>query len=875
MADDATPTRFAIPEFTRSLRGFASVKALGTKEHELIFGPLLSARRSAARVQSPEGRAAAFDADRLRRTLRDAIAAIAKSRSGGNESLQRALDARLEERAGAAFEALDRVGAAAAALKGGAGDKPAQWQAWCDAVQALFNATDGFWLAIDETAPPAPGMARLVVALIVAGALMASASSLQAQRRVLRVEGARADSLVAAGFDVIGADRGAVLIVATPEFRARLDARGLRSSEVNVAGARLADQVAPPPRVYRSYDDPARGIRWWVDSLVAANPRVSVDTIGRSFENRPMFMLKVGPRDDSPQRPNVIIVATHHAREWAATEMAQRLVKWLAAPPGTDARRDSLVQTRDIWIMPVANPDGYQFTFTNDRLWRKTRSPQQLGGRGVDMNRNHSVNWGLDDQGSSSDPRSDVFRGPTPASEIEVRNIEAFHAAHPPIVALSYHTYAGLLIHAPGAIYGQLPADAPVYRALTGTHMRSAVTDRLPASTRAQYAPGPGWMLYTTNGEYTDFASARFGALAFTTELTSGTGPAGFYGFEFPDDDTLLERLFQDNLPFALDLLDAARDPANFRSVNTGLGVDRIVLESVSPDVRVTVPASSAPSATISSAFPLTYRVDSTNGGKFTRRLITSASGRPSAITVAAGGMSAAFKVLSFSGLESSDPAWTMQGGWIRDTVITHSGLAAWMGASGTLTSPAVTVPTDADTVSLAYWTMHLGSAFTPEPSGSIEATTDGGTTWSRVLIQRSSAPAWYTDRATVGGVRGKTVRFRFVSNGMVWRVDDAAIVSHGPVTSSTVAAVAAIRPSENPVRSTAVRFTWPFGTSPGELTALDFGGRIVWRKKIAAGEPATWDVGSDKVANGVYVVVARAAGKVSRLKLFVARGAQ
>jgi hypothetical protein len=874
MTDESAATRFAMPEFTRSLRGFASVKALGTREHELVFGPLLAARRSASRVQSPAGRAAAFDAERLSRSFRDAVASLSKARSGGNASLQRALEARLEERGGPVFDALERVAQAALPLRQTGAETAASWDAWCAAVQRLFDATDGFWLSIDETAPPPPGIARLVMALIVAGALLGSAREAEAQRRIFRVEGAPLDSLVTAGFDVVGTDRGAAIVVASPEFRSRLEARGLRATEVRVAGAR-ADQVAPPPRVYRSFDDPARGIRKWVDSMAANNPRVSVDTIGQSYEGRPMLVLKIGQRGDSPQRPNAIFIATYHAREWAATEMAQRLVKWLAAPPGTDARRDSLVQSRDIWIMPVANPDGYQYSFTNERLWRKTRSPQASGAFGVDMNRNHSVNWGLDQQGSSPDPRSDIFRGPSPASEVEVRNIEAFHVAHPPVIAMSYHTYAGLLIHAPGAVYGQLPADAPVYRALAGTHMKSAVTDRLPGSIKAEYAPGPGWSLYTTNGEYTDYASERFDALAFTTELTTGNGPLGFYGFEFPDDEVLLERMFQDNLPFALDLLDAARDPAAFRSASTGLGADRIVLESVAPDVRVTVPAAAAASATITTSSALTYRIDSTSGGKYTKRLISAGAGRPGAIAVKAGATTATYRVLAFSGAESSDPAWTLTGGFARDTTFGNGSLGSYFGTSGSVTTSAVTVPTDADTVTIAYWTMHFGTAFSAEPAGLLDASTDGGATWNRVLVQRSSAPAWYTDRATIGGVRGKPVQFRFSTNGMFWRIDDVAIYSHGPVKTATVAAGPSIRPSENPVRSAAVRLAWPFGMTPGDLTAIDFGGRIVWRKQVLAGELTTWELDRAKVANGVYVVVARAGSEIARLKLFVARGAQ
>jgi hypothetical protein len=826
-------------------------------------------------MHSPEACATAFDAGRLRKSLRDAIATIAKSRNGGNAAQGRAYEARLEESAAPVFAALEAVGIGAAALKAATfAEKRDRWNAWCDAVQSLFDSTDGFWLGIDEAAPPPPGVARLVVALIIAGSLLLGAAPAEARqlarpREVVRVEGLRLDSLVRAGFDVIGSEGATTLVVATPGDRDRLSVLGSRLSPVVLSRA-FADQVSPT--VYRSYDDPVRGIRKWVDSLVAANPRVSVDTIGRSFENRPMLMLKVGTKGDSPQRPNVLFIATYHAREWAATEMAQRLVKWLAAPPGTDARRDSLVQTRDIYVMPVANPDGYQYTFTADRLWRKTRAPQPGGQIGADMNRNHSVNWGLDNAGSSPDAGSEIYRGPTPASEIETRNIEAFHAAHPPVMALSYHTFAGIILYPVGSTYGALAADLPVYRTLAGTHLRSAVTDRLPFSIRAQYAPGPAWQLYTTNGEYTDFASTRHASLAFTAELTSGYGASGFYGFEFPDDETLLERMFQDNLPFALDLLDAARDPFAFRSASTGLISDRLVVESMTPHVGVTVPSDLAPSAKIFVPGSVAFRIDSAAGGKYTRRLTSLVGGRPLQVRVVAGDASATFRALNYSGAEDTDEQWTMAGGFAKDSVIPHSGRFSFMGTSGTLTTPAVSVPADADTVSLVYWTMHFGSGFSPEPSGRIEASADGGATWTTVLIQRSSGPAWYTDRAVVGGVRNKSVRFRFSTVGMTWRVDDAAIIAHGPVTSSGTVAVVALRPSENPVRSGAVRFNWPFGTSAGELAVLDFAGRQVWSRKVAAGEVSTWDVESSRVANGVYIVVARSGKETSRIKLFVAR---
>lgn len=882
MADDAAaaatgeeaepPDRYPLPEFTRSLRGFASVAGLRAPSHALVFGPLLTARRSAMRVHAPESRVAAFDAERLRRGLLDAVAAIAKERAAGDAPTERALAARLEDAAAPALAALDALGARARDVRAAAPAVPmVAWEAWCTAVQRVFDAVDTFWLRIDAVAPPTRRRPmRLGLPFVLVALTAAHAAPAVAQHVTLRVAGATPDSLLRAGFDVVGADRGEALVVASPAERLRLGAMGFVATAMPIARAAVRAGAQAAPAVYRSFDDPVRGIRRWADSIVAANPRVSADTIGWSYEGRPILAMKVGPRGDSPQRPNVLFLATYHAREWAATETALRLVTWLAAPPGADARRDSLVQARDIWVVPVANPDGYQYTFTADRLWRKTRSPQGVA-VGVDMNRNHSVNWGFDNQGSSPIPDSDIYRGPSPASEVETRAIEAFLAAHPPVTSVSYHTYAGLIMYPPGSSYGPLPADLPVYRMLAGTNVRSAAADHLPGSIRTAYAPGPAWQLYTTNGEYTEFASTRFGTIAFTQELTSGYGPGGYYGFEFPDDEALLAQLFQDALPFALDVLDAARAPAAFVSANTGRRVDALTLESAMPAIRAIVPAADAAGASIIREGTAPFRVDSTAGGRYTRRLVTADAGRTGAFSVKWNGTSAGFRLLAATGAEPGDQAWTAVS-FTTDTVLRRAGTRSWKGTSGTLTSPAIAIPAGVDTVSVVFWNVHFGSGFTPALAGAVEMSLDAGASWTPVAIVRGYAPDWYPEDVVLGGVRGKTIQIRFRTDAMLWQLDEISVVAHTPAVTSPVAPGSVIFPSENPVRSGVVRLRWPWPDKEGDLIVYDFSGRELWRRHVTDGSAQTWDLAGQGAANGVYLVVARSGASVTRLKLFVAR---
>ncbi len=891
MPDELAPgsadsARFAMPEFTRALRGIASASGLGRAEHTAVFGPLLAARKLAEQAASVRARLASFDAARLERAWVESIGAIATARVPKSGADQRALTARLTEQAGTLLAETRRLGIAAdrARMSGDVPDE-ASWNEWLAAVQALFDAADRFWFIIEPELGPPPRAKRkgngggaaaraIVMTFIGASSIAATAG---AQHVTVRVPGVSADSLRAHGFDVVGSESGTPLVVADPAGVAKIEARGWHTTVVRPparpAANRVSAQTIQATTVYRDYDDPTRGIRFFIDSLVKNNPLVSVDTLGMSFQGRPMIAVKIGAKDDSPQRPNVLFMSTYHAREWAATEVALRLIKYLAMPPGSNPRVDSLVQTRDIWILPVANPDGYEYTFTGDRLWRKTRTPQAGGNFGVDMNRNHRQNWGLDDVGSSPDPSSDIYRGPSPESEVEVRNIVAFHAAHPPVVSVSYHTYAGLLMFPPSAIYGQLSADLPVYRTLGGTNVRSAVKDNLPGSARTYDSPNTAWTLYTTNGEYTDWASAKYGTVSFTQELTTGYQSSAYYGFEFPDDETQLQQLFSDNLPFALDALESARDPAGYVSPTTFYHTDRLVLESVSPTIQVTVPAASASGASLSSPSPLSFRIDTTDDGKYTRRLVATPAVRPTSLSVSAGGQTANFNVLSINGAELTDAGWTANQ-FTRDSMFTVAGKYSWYSPSGgDLKSPVIPVPTDADTVSLVFWTRYAGNGFSELPYGDVNLSVDGGTTYQHVMRLEGYAPIYYPEQVTIGGVKGKQIVFDFVPNGLPWNLDEIAVVAHGTVTSTVTSTAVVLRPSENPVHHGVVYFPWPFANAAGDLQAYDFSGRQIWKSTVTiAGGNIAWDLNAGHVANGVYVVVARSGTKTLRLKLFVVR---
>jgi hypothetical protein len=873
---------FTLPELTRSLRALGSARWLRDADHARFFTPLLTARRNAARVRTAEGHVAAFQADRLRRAFTDAVEQCAAVRHPRSAPDGRALVARLTDAGAPVWLTLDALEEGASALtKASSAARYAAWSAWVVVLQRLFLEADAWWAAIValRDGPRRDGGATGALALLLVLALAPAA--LQAQQHLTyRVTGLSAQTLQSRGFDVVGVEPRGALVVAEPRELARLQGLGAVTQLVTAPGAdpRRAmqlDAVVAAPVVYRSYDDPVRGIRAWIDSLAAANAKVSVDTVGRSYQGRPILAVKIGPRGDAAARPNVLIVATHHAREWAATDFALRLIKRLAT--ATDARTDSLVNGRDIWIVPVVNPDGYQYTFTNDRLWRKNRRPISGPYVGVDLNRNHSTNWGLDDVGSSPNPESEIYRGSSPASEPEVSALQQWHALHPPVVSISYHTYDGALLSPPGARNGVLASDFSVYRVLGGTNVHPAVFDHLPGSQRAFYATGPAWMLYPTNGEYTDWASTTYGTVSINPEITSGYGPQGYYGFEFPDDDALLQQLFTDNLPFALDAIEMARDPAAYRSPTTGLRADRWSLESGTQSLRVRGPAALMAGAVLSAAGqPVATTIDSTSGGKYMRRLISTAgASRPASISIASGSERMTWNLLSAAGAESGDPAWTMQG-FVADTTQRYAGRASYRGMNGDLRSSVIAVPASIDTISLTFWNKYDGDGYSETPFGFVRASTDSGKTWDVVARMEGAAPVWYPEDLRIGGVRGKPLMLSFTPVNLPWWIDEVAVYAHASSAINGAGGTTAARflPSANPVRGNVVTFTWPFVGAAGRVTIYDFTGHQIWTHAMAVTDAdVTWDFTQSAIPNGVYLVLAESGGAHARLKLFIARG--
>ncbi|XP_069720597.1 carboxypeptidase A2-like [Phaenicophaeus curvirostris] len=172
---------------------------------------------------------------------------------------------------------------------------------------------------------------------------------------------------------------------------------------------------------------------------------VSKIQIGESYEKRPLYGLKFST--GGSHRPAIWLDAGIHSREWVTQASAMWIAQKIASDYGKDPSVTSLLNKMDIFLLPVANPDGYVFTHTQNRMWRKTRSKNRRSlCIGVDPNRNWDAGFG--GPGASSNPCSDSYHGPSANSEVEVRSIVDFIKNHGNIQAfLTLHSYSQLLMY--------------------------------------------------------------------------------------------------------------------------------------------------------------------------------------------------------------------------------------------------------------------------------------------------------------------------------------------------------------------------------------------------------------------------------------------
>ncbi len=270
-----------------------------------------------------------------------------------------------------------------------------------------------------------------------------------------------------------------------------------------------------------------------VDDLVAEFPQMTEHSIiGQTIQGRDIKMVRVSPPGASPTRPAMFIVGTQHAREWVSPMVTMYTMEELLRGYGSNQRITDLMDRVEFFFVPIANGDGYEFSWTTNRMWRKNRRVNQGSScLGVDLNRNWDIMWGQ--QGSSADPCNDTFRGGGAFSEPEVEVIaNAMLAIGPRIRAhIDVHSYGQLILY-PYGWTAASPPDAVMFQEVCGRDMVDAI-----ASVHGRgYTPGSGsTTLYFVSGGAKDWSYDALNAIGMTVELR----PVGSPGFILPAEEII------------------------------------------------------------------------------------------------------------------------------------------------------------------------------------------------------------------------------------------------------------------------------------------------------------------------------------------------
>lgn len=295
--------------------------------------------------------------------------------------------------------------------------------------------------------------------------------------------------------------------------------------------------------------------------LANENPTlVTMSSIGKSLEGRETWVLRLGAdQAHADQKPAAIYMGGHHAREHLSMEVPLMLAQYLVNQyKAGNQRIVNLMNSRDIHIVPMVNPDGAEYDIQDGsyKMWRKNRSRNADGTYGVDLNRNYGYKWGTG--GSSTSPNSDVYMGPKPFSEPETVNMKNYIEAHTNItVLLSFHTYSMLVLYPWGHKYDSIEnqKDNNVFETMAKK-----------MATWNKYTPEQSSDLYITSGDITDWAYGEHKIFAFTFELD----PSGSFGGTFYPGASVIQPVFDKNVEPSLYLLEYADNP--YRSVNVSVG---------------------------------------------------------------------------------------------------------------------------------------------------------------------------------------------------------------------------------------------------------------------------------------------------------------
>ena len=275
--------------------------------------------------------------------------------------------------------------------------------------------------------------------------------------------------------------------------------------------------------------------------------------IGYEDYQHDIWLLKISDNvNDNEDEPGVYLMGAHHSREPISTEVVLGIIEHLTSNYGNDDAITAMVDNSEIYIVPMVNPDGHEVVLNQlNTWWRKSVADNNNDGQfsytsdgpdGVDPNRNYGWNWSGD--GSSSNPASETYHGPSVFSEPGVAAMRDLMAAHHFTTGISYHSYSELVLYPYGYSSSCVAPDEDALRELAVN-----MGESIPKITGSgHYFPEQSNDLYPASGVTDDWAYGEHGIFCFTVELAQ----------EFIPPASQVPTIVNDNLEAALMVVNRA-----------------------------------------------------------------------------------------------------------------------------------------------------------------------------------------------------------------------------------------------------------------------------------------------------------------------------
>ncbi|AHH93943.1 M14 family zinc carboxypeptidase [Kutzneria viridogrisea] len=242
------------------------------------------------------------------------------------------------------------------------------------------------------------------------------------------------------------------------------------------------------------------------------------------------------------KKPKFVLIAQIHAREIATGELAWRWIDYLANGYGSDSQVKSILDSTEVWVVPIANPDGVDIVASggNSPKMQRKNADNSRGGCtgtdvGIDLNRNSTFHWG----GDSNSPCDETYQGQVKGSEPEVKGLESFFRAIYPVqrgtgdndpapdtargTMITLHSYGNDII----VPWGWTEDPSPNDKALRALGQKMAAGNGYVVDTNG------GTVGYMTTGTTDDFTYGVLGVASYTIEVGPSSGGCGGFFPQF------------------------------------------------------------------------------------------------------------------------------------------------------------------------------------------------------------------------------------------------------------------------------------------------------------------------------------------------------